>query len=209
MAQTPAERSAQRKAYRQTPEYKAWYSAYSKSSARKAVLVKHAQTLTFKTAQGRFKKTDKGKAMLHTQDSSTKGKARHSKYYKTARGKFSHYQQAARIRNYTWELTFEQFMMFWQKPCHYCDDPIETIGLDRIVNSEGYTIGNVVPCCFTCNTGKMSQSADSYIDHCLKVVQHSLHHKSTIPISPTQDLSPLPSPESAEPQPESCSDTEQ
>lgn len=35
--------------------------------------------------------------------------------------------------------------------CHYCGDSQKRIGLDRIDNSKGYTLDNVLPCCPTCN----------------------------------------------------------
>lgn len=43
----------------------------------------------------------------------------------------------------------------FSKPCFYCDDTNEGIGCDRIDNSKGHTIDNVVPCCRTCNTARM------------------------------------------------------
>ena len=48
-------------------------------------------------------------------------------------------------------LSLDEFMTFWQKPCFYCDSPIETIGLDRIDNSQDYYLKNVVSCCWACN----------------------------------------------------------
>jgi hypothetical protein len=38
--------------------------------------------------------------------------------------------------------------------CHYCGAtlPKRGYGLDRIDNSRGYSIDNVVPCCFACNS---------------------------------------------------------
>ena len=46
--------------------------------------------------------------------------------------KFQGYRNGARQRGVRWDLTREQFEMFWQKPCAYCGQPIATIGLDRI-----------------------------------------------------------------------------
>jgi hypothetical protein len=36
------------------------------------------------------------------------------------------------------------------KPCHYCNST-DRIGSDRIINSKGHTMDNVVPCCYNCN----------------------------------------------------------
>lgn len=52
-------------------------------------------------------------------------------------------------------LTEEEYTAIASKPCFYCENPIDTlgIGLDRINNdkSVGYTIDNVLPSCWWCN----------------------------------------------------------
>ena len=88
------------------------------------------------------------------------------------KGRYSSYKHAAKLREYSFELTLEQFKTFWQKPCHYCDDPIKTIGLDRIDNTKGYFMGNIVPCCWECNQSKWNKSPLEYVFHCAKVVLH-------------------------------------
>jgi len=52
-----------------------------------------------------------------------------------------------------WELTVEQFVELTSKPCDYCEGKVSDTGrsLDRIDNNVGYIMGNVVPCCGTCN----------------------------------------------------------
>lgn len=37
------------------------------------------------------------------------------------------------------------------KPCSYCGSE-ENVGCDRIDNSKGHTMDNVIPCCYICNT---------------------------------------------------------
>lgn len=61
-------------------------------------------------------------------------------------------------------LTLEQFNSFWQKDCYYCGHRVETIGLDRINNDEGYRIDNVVSCCSVCNVMRMDLTQDQFID---------------------------------------------
>ena len=56
-----------------------------------------------------------------------------------------------------WKLTFEEYERLISDPCHYCDADISKArgsGLDRLDNSKGYEVGNVVPCCKACNTGR-------------------------------------------------------
>jgi hypothetical protein len=51
-------------------------------------------------------------------------------------------------------LTFEQWsFLVIGATCHYCEGELPTFGhgLDRIDNSAGYELGNVVPCCTRCN----------------------------------------------------------
>ena len=60
-------------------------------------------------------------------------------------------------RQYSLEvkLTFKEYTDLISKPCYYCNDEMNTPsfgrGLDRIDNSKGYLIDNVLPCCTTCN----------------------------------------------------------
>lgn len=73
---------------------------------------------------------------------------------------FYSYKKSARYRNINFKLTKNQFKILTQKNCHYCNcKPIQISqvgtnkgtylynGLDRIDNSKGYTLDNVLPCC--------------------------------------------------------------
>ena len=66
-------------------------------------------------------------------------------------------------------------MLFWNKPCFYCNTDIQTIGLDRVDNFKGYTIDNIVSCCTDCNTMKMSKNKNEFIQKCITI---SNLHKS-------------------------------
>jgi len=94
-----------------------------------------------------------------------------TEYNQTPKGKFIVYKNNARSRGYDFDLTFEEFKSFWNKDCYYCGDEIEGIGLDRIKNSIGYKVYNIVACCKTCNMMKWILSADSFISHCKKVIK--------------------------------------
>jgi len=82
----------------------------------------------------------------------------------TPKGKYYVYTQNAKYKKLSFELTFEQFMTFWQKPCNWCGTQIETIGLDRIDSSRGYTIDNVKSCCWFCNRAKGNLTEQEFID---------------------------------------------
>lgn len=88
---------------------------------------------------------------------------------KTPKGKFKNYKAEAKSRGIAWELSFEDFLAFWQKPCFYCGEAIPTIGLDRLDNSMGYLLDNVVACCTKCNSGKLNGSAAEFVARCKRV----------------------------------------
>jgi hypothetical protein len=92
--------------------------------------------------------------------------------------KFLIYKNSAKSRGIPFELTFEQFMTFWQKPCYYCGNSIPTIGLDRVDNTKGYTMDNVVPCCKVCNRLKTSFPQDVFIEQCQKIAAFTQIYKN-------------------------------
>lgn len=80
---------------------------------------------------------------------------------KFPRAKWSTLKSNAKRRGYELTLTFEQFVEINGKICFYCDgrsgykDEAGT-RLDRLNNSRGYTLDNVVPCCSFCNKIKQN-----------------------------------------------------
>ena len=104
-------------------------------------------------------------------------KAIKARYDKSPKCRYSIYKSNAKIGGRAFKLTFEQFMQFWQKPCHYCSSSIETIGLDRIDNNKGYSLDNVTPCCETCNKMKCKLMVSEFVEHCEKVVKNLITNK--------------------------------
>jgi len=96
-----------------------------------------------------------------------------AKFAKSPKGKYKSYKNHAKYKQCGFYLSFVEFMTFWQQSCFYCGDSIETIGLDRIDNTKGYTMGNVVPCCEPCNKAKLTRTVKEFINHCQRVVDHS------------------------------------
>lgn len=83
--------------------------------------------------------------------------------------RFKHYKRSAKVRGFEFMLTFEQFKTFWQLPCTYCGNEIPSIGLDRVDNSLGYLITNVVPCCLICNRMKLTLSKEAFLEHIARI----------------------------------------
>lgn len=77
-------------------------------------------------------------------------------YRRTTKGRFNQSVNNAKSRGILWELTLEEFSQLIKNNCDYCNDPLPTAssGLDRKNNDLSYTLQNVVPCCYRCNTMK-------------------------------------------------------
>lgn len=102
---------------------------------------------------------------------------RKPKYYhqivdEQQRKRYIDYERGAFERKMVFFLTIKQFKSFWKKPCFYCGSKIETIGLDRIDSRFGYTIDNIVSCCWPCNRMKGGLHRDEFVQQCARVVTH-------------------------------------
>ena len=98
-------------------------------------------------------------------------KAKDRKYTQSPKGKYSDYKCHATRYTTPFNLTFEQFISFWQNKCYYCNSRIATIGLDRVDNTKGYDLSNIVSCCEFCNRMKNSHTLEDFINQCKKIVQ--------------------------------------
>jgi len=119
-------------------------------------------------------------------------KKQRQKYQKESpRSIFYVYKRNARTRGLGFHITFEEFMTLWQKPCFYCGNPIDTIGIDRIDNDKGYEISNLAPCCFKCNHAKSNMSLERFIGW-LKQISERLNILTlgwtAVPSSATQQI---------------------
>lgn len=69
-----------------------------------------------------------------------------------ASGKFN-----AKVRGFNWEIPLDMYTTLLQNSCYYCSDRLGCVktecgaGLDRLDNSKGYILNNIVPCCGFCN----------------------------------------------------------
>lgn len=89
---------------------------------------------------------------------------------KTPTSRYSCYRSIAKRRNIDFNLTIDEFKALWNKPCHYCGSEIIGIGVDRIDNTIGYNVKNIVPCCSWCNKMKLTATKEDFINHCKKIV---------------------------------------
>ncbi len=83
-------------------------------------------------------------------------KAAYRKNYRTPQGRvsslWSRYRKIDAKKGHSCDLTHE---WLWENvidaACVYCGDDLEPVGLDRVDNSQGHLVANVVVCCPTCN----------------------------------------------------------
>ena len=83
------------------------------------------------------------------------------------------------MRGIAFELTFDEYLKYYQKPCYYCD--MLSIGLDRICSVSSYNIKNIIPCCPICNMMKASIEREAFLTHCERIALK--HSKNDIVIS--------------------------
>ena len=87
---------------------------------------------------------------------------------KQIRIKYSHFKCNAINRDINFDLTYEQVCKLCSQPCIYCGKK-ESLGIDRIDNSKGYTVDNCVPCCGCCNKMKMDLEPNYFISQIEKI----------------------------------------
>ena len=92
-------------------------------------------------------------------------------YKQTPKGRFTTYKGSAKTRAISFDLTFDEFLVYWGADCSYCGKAIATIGIDRIDSNIGYAVGNCVPCCTVCNMMKSDHGTDFWLDHMLQVLR--------------------------------------
>jgi hypothetical protein len=101
------------------------------------------------------------------------GKERNRSYSKTPRSKYLRYKHSAKYTGRVFEFTEAEFIeTFWNKPCYYCGDFIDTVGVDRVDSTKGYSKDNCVSCCEDCNRMKMDRPVDAWLNKLSKILKH-------------------------------------
>ena len=93
------------------------------------------------------------------------------------RTEFNNYRNNAKGRNLEFSLTIEDVKKILELPCHYCGtEPqvrgrhnVPMNGIDRVDNSVGYVLTNIVPCCKMCNMMKKGHSEKDFLHHIKKI----------------------------------------
>lgn len=98
---------------------------------------------------------------------------------------FGWYRLKAKRKNRTFTISIEDVGRIIKSNCHYCGAPPSNIarydsrfaamyysGIDRVLNGEGYSASNVVPCCGTCNSMKRVLPVDEFLAHIQRIIAH-------------------------------------
>ncbi len=92
--------------------------------------------------------------------------AHYRAYYKTNIGRAKalaySYKKIDRDKGMDNDITWEFIIKdIFDKECFYCRSKEDLLGCDRLDNSIGHVMSNVVPCCRICNTTRFSQFSPS------------------------------------------------
>jgi len=101
------------------------------------------------------------------------------------------YKKNAKKTGRAFSLTEDEFRKLTGSICHYCGrtpsqlgcyrtkssthtstQPYLANGIDRIINTEGYTSRNSIPCCKLCNWMKSNLSYEDFISHLRRILAH-------------------------------------
>lgn len=99
-----------------------------------------------------------------------------AKYRWSPKSKYRVYRTEAANRDIPFDLSLDEFTAYWQKPCTYCGRAIDTIGIDRIDNTTGYTPDNIASCCSECNYSKRGSSLMQWVAHMKRVLAYLGEH---------------------------------
>lgn len=94
---------------------------------------------------------------------------------------YNQYRGNAKQRKIPFALSKEEFWAVVFKDCYYCTSvastptsnakmPLMYSGIDRINNTKGYTVDNVVPCCKWCNIAKVDKSLEYFLSKIKDIV---------------------------------------
>ncbi len=95
------------------------------------------------------------------------------------------YRGSARFRGYEFALSKAEAYQLFTSNCYYCGvEPLQIKnhegsgdflhnGIDRFDNSLGYTAENSVSCCWLCNRGKSTLSAEEFVAWAKRVAEHN------------------------------------
>jgi len=165
----PEKQAAAKKRYNQSEK-----GQQTRSVARKRF--REANLETEKARSKQWYEANKGKAAdqnkAYHESHREQVAARKRAWQASKDGRYSAYRCQAKTRGIDFQLSKPEFLSLWDQPCHYCNNPIEGIGVDRVDSSGGYALGNVVACCGVCNRMKLDMTTPDFTAHLRRILAH-------------------------------------
>lgn len=122
----------------------------------------------------RINNAERKRLKIELRDKERARKNDRAKYLKETNPKYRRYIDGANKRNIVFGLSVEQFnKVIDNTKCVYCGTP-DNIGIDRVDSSYGYIVGNVQPCCFTCNIMKRKLTHAEFLKVIHSIYKHSI-----------------------------------
>lgn len=96
---------------------------------------------------------------------------------------YAQYKTTAHQKGLVFTLNYDVFYNATQRYCYYCgcqpsleytrnrSKPFIYNGIDRIDNSKGYTLDNIVTCCKRCNIAKNDMTKDDFLNLCRAIAE--------------------------------------
>ena len=86
------------------------------------------------------------------------------------------YIASAKKRNIVFDIIEEEFTKLINDDCFYCGQSAipKRNGIDRVDNTKGYVLENLVPCCFKCNQLKGKLSVAELFNHIIKIFEYAI-----------------------------------
>ncbi len=96
------------------------------------------------------------------------------------------------------DITITDYARLSRNPCLYCGrEPFNWTkfhaknnilynGIDRVDNSQDYTLENLVTCCKDCNGMKFNKSPDDFLEHVMRIAAHV----QSFPETPSENMDP-------------------
>lgn len=88
--------------------------------------------------------------------------------------RFHKARNKAKERQIEFDITLELYSEIITYPCNYCNGSFGHVtkgtGLDRVDNSKGYVVGNIVSCCTACNRIKSDQFTSEETSAAVKAI---------------------------------------
>lgn len=127
-----------------------------------------------KESHNKWRQKNPEKVKTYNKNFRERNKERLKKLAKTDKIRYSSLKSAAKRRSLEFNLSFEEYQKLLKQKCFYDGAELNKLGyaLDRVDNSKGYVLENVVPCCTKCNVAKNNMSQQSFLEMCLNIVKN-------------------------------------